>query len=93
MKTAKELAKISVNATFANAERDKEDMLNFIESLSTRLEGAANDGEFSYFIRANELPKMRTKNAVALLRERLEPMGFEIKKLDERIKVSWMAVE
>ena len=92
MKTAKELTKISVNAAFANAERDKEDMLNFIESLSEKLEEVASTGEFFYFIRNDELPKMRTKNAVVLLRERLEPLGFEVKKLDERIKVSWMAV-
>ena len=92
MKTAKELTTIAMNATFANAEKDKEDILNFIENLSEKLEERANAGEFSYFIRNEELPKMRTKNAVALLRERLEPMGFEIKKLDERIKVSWMAV-
>lgn len=92
MKTAKELTTIAMNAAFANAEKDKEDMLNFIESLSEKLEEVANIGEFFYFIRNNELPKMRVKNAVALLRERLEPMGFEIKKLDERIKISWMAV-
>lgn len=92
MKTAKELTTIAMNAAFANAERDKEDMLNFIESLSEKLEEVASTGEFFYFIRNNELPKMRVKNAVALLRERLEPMGFEIKKLDERIKISWMAV-
>ena len=93
MKTAKELTKIAVNAAFTNAEKDKEDMLNFIESLSKKFEEKANTGEFSYFIKNDELPKMRTKNAVALLRERLEPLGFEVKKLDERIKVSWMAVE
>ena len=92
MKTAKELAKISVNAAFTNAEKDKEDMLNFIESLSKKFEEKANTGEFSYFIKNDELPKMRTKNAVALLRERLEPLGFEVKKLDERIKVSWMDI-
>ena len=38
MKTAKELTTIAMNAAFANAERDKEDMLNFIESLSEKLE-------------------------------------------------------
>ena len=92
MKTAKELTTIAMNAASVNAERDKEDMNNFIESLSEKFEEVANTGEFSYYIRHSDLPKMRTKNAVALLRERLEPMGFEVKKLDDRIKISWMAV-
>ena len=92
MKTAKELTTIAMNATFVNAERDKEDILNFIESLSDKIEEVANTGEFSYFIRFSELPKMRTKNAVALLRECLETYGLEVKKLDDRIKISWMAI-
>ena len=93
MKTAKELTEISMNAILALTERDKKDILNFIlDSLSDKIEEAANNGEFSYFIRNDELPKMRTQNAVALLKEHLETYGFEVKKLDGRIKVSWMDI-
>jgi hypothetical protein len=92
MKTAKELTTIAMNAASANAERDKEDMNNFIESLSGAFEEAANNGEFTYFIRPCELPQMRSQNAIALLREQLEELGFEVKNLGDRIKVSWMKV-
>ena len=94
MKTAKELTTIAMNATFAHAEKDKKDMLNFIiTSLSDKIEEAANNGEFSYFIRNDELPKLRTKNAVVLLQEHLETYGLEVKKLSDRIKISWMVIE
>ena len=90
MKTAKELTTIAMNAASANAERDKEDMNNFIESLSEKFEEVANTGEFTYFIGCCNMPQMRSLNAIALLREQLEELGFEIKNLGDRIKVSWM---
>lgn len=92
MKTAKELTTIAMNAAFANAEHDKEDIRNFIESLSGAFEEVASIGEFTYFIRHCDLPQMRTKNAIALLQERLEEFGFEVKDLIDRVKVSWMAI-
>ena len=92
MKTAKELTAISMNAASANAEHDNKVMLNFIETLSEKIEEVANTGGFSYFIRNDELPKMRTKNAFVLLQEHLEIYGLEVKKLNDRIKVSWMAI-
>jgi hypothetical protein len=92
MKTAKELTTIVMNTASVNAERDKEDMNNFIESLSEKFEEVANTGEFSYYIRHSDLPKMRTRNVIALLREQLEELGFEVKNLGDRIKISWMKV-
>jgi hypothetical protein len=93
MKTAKELTTIAMNAAFANAEQDKKDMRNFVESLSNAFEATASAGEFTYFIRLCELPpQMKTMNPIALLREQLEELGFEVKNLGDRIKVSWMKV-
>jgi hypothetical protein len=92
MKTAKELTTIAMNAASTNAERDKEDMNNFIESLSEKFEEVANTGEFTYYIRCSNVPQMRSQNAIALLREQLEELGFEVKNLGDRIRVSWMKV-
>ena len=93
MKTAKELTTIAMNAASANAERDKEDINNFIESLSEKFEEVANTGEFTYFIRHCDLPpQIKFENAITLLREQLEELGFEVKDLIDRVKISWMKV-
>jgi hypothetical protein len=92
MKTAKELTTIAMNAAFANAEQDKKNMRNFIESLSNAFEATASAGEFTYFIRPCELPQMKTTSPIALLREQLEELGFEVKNLGDRIKVSWLKI-
>jgi hypothetical protein len=92
MKTAKELTTIAMNAASANAERDKETMNNFIESLSGVFEEVASAGDFTYFIRPCELPQMKTMNPIALLREQFEELGFEVKNLGDRIKVSWLKI-
>lgn len=92
MKTANELATIATNAVSINTKQDKEDMHNFIESLSEKFEEAANAGVFFYFIRFSDLPRMRIKNAMILLGEQLNNYGFEVKKVDDRIKISWAAL-
>ena len=93
MKTAKELTTIAMNAALANAEQDQEDMRNFIESLSDALEITASAGEFTYFIRHCDLPpQIKFENAITLLREQLEELGFEVKDLIDRVKISWMKI-
>ena len=93
MKTAKELTTIAMNAASANAEQDKKDMRNFIESLSDAFEITASAGEFAYFIRHCDLPpQIKTTNPIALLREQLEELGFEVKNVGDRSKVSWMKI-
>lgn len=92
MKTANELTTIAINAASVKAEQDKEDMYKFIESLSEKFEEIANSGEFFYYIRHSDLPLMRTKDTIVLLKEQLESYGFEVKDLIDRVKVSWMKV-